>query len=53
MRRFDPDPRLHNFSNLEALQSGGLFLCSEYCSRWLLFAPQAPRRAFGFLDGLA
>jgi hypothetical protein len=28
MRRFDPDPRLQNFSNLEALQTGGLLSCS-------------------------
>jgi hypothetical protein len=53
MRRFDPDPRLQIINNLEALQSGGFFLCSGYCSGWLLFVPQATRRAFGFLDGLA
>jgi hypothetical protein len=38
MRRFDPDPRLHNFNSLEALQSGGPLRFHE---KWDLPPPLA------------
>jgi hypothetical protein len=44
MRRFDPDPRLQNINNLEALQTGGLFQCSEKCSDYFLSLGRKHRR---------